>query len=161
MSTAIVYYSLNGNSEFTAKKIAEKIGADLIKLVPVKAYPKTYWKQLFWGGKSVVMKEKPNLEPYTFDADKYDTIIMGTPVWASTYAPPISTFLAEHGSELKGKRIAAFTCFTASGDEKTYKKLKETLGIDSLYATLGLADPKDKPVPDNEGKIDEFCEKFK
>ncbi len=82
MSTAIVYYSLNGNSEFTAKKIAEKTGADLIKLVPVKAYPKTYWKQLIWGGKSVVMKEKPKLEPYTFDAEKYDTIIIGTPVWA-------------------------------------------------------------------------------
>jgi len=161
MSTAIVYYSLNGNSEFTAKKIAEKTGADLIKLVPVKAYPKTYWKQLLWGGKSVVMKEKPKLEPYTFEADKYDTIIIGTPVWVSTYAPPISTFLAENGDKLKGRKIAAFACFTAGGDDKTYKKLQEKIGIDSLYATLSLADPKDKPAPDNESKIDEFCEKIK
>ena len=30
MKTAIVYYSLNGNTEQTANKIAEKIGADLM-----------------------------------------------------------------------------------------------------------------------------------
>ena len=79
----------------------------------------------------------------------------------STFAPPILTFLNENGEKLKGKRIAALTCFMESGDEKTYQKLKEKLGIDSLYAVLGLVDPKDKPSPDNEAKIDEFCEKFK
>lgn len=161
MKTAIVYFSLNGNSDFTANKIAEKIDADLIRLIPVKAYPKTYWKQLFWGGKSVVMGEKPKLEPYTFDAAKYDRIILGTPVWASTFAPPLKTFILENKDKLKGKKIAAFTCFTQSGDEKTYKKLKEILEIDSLEAVLGLADPKDKPVPENENKINEFCKKLK
>ena len=161
MNTAIVYFSLNGNTDLTAKKISDKTGADLIRLTPVKSYPKTYWKQLFWGGKAVVMGEKPKLEPYTFDADKYDRIIFGTPVWASTFAPPLKTFILENKDKLKGKRIAAFTCFTQGGDEKTYSKLKEILGIDSLEAVLGLADPKEKPSPDNESKINEFCEKIK
>ena len=161
MKAAIVYFSLNGNTDFTVKKIAEKTGADLIRLVPVKAYPDSYWKQLFWGGKSVVMGEKPKLEPYTFDADKYDRIIFGTPVWASTFAPPLKTFITENKDKLSGKKFAAFTCFTQSGDIKTYKKLKEILGIEELEAVLGLADPKDKPAPENENKINEFCEKIK
>lgn len=161
MKAAIVYFSLNGNTDFTVKKIAEKTGADLIRLVPVKAYPDSYWKQLFWGGKSVVMGEKPKLEPYTFDADKYDMIIFATPVWASTFAPPLKTFIVENKAKLKGKRFAAVTCFTQSGDEKTYKKLKEILEIDTLEPVLGLADPKTKPSPANEDKINEFCEKLK
>ena len=77
------------------------------------------------------------------------------------FAPPLKTFILENKDKLKGKIIAAFTCFTQGGDEKTYSKLKEILGIDSLEAVLGLADPKDKPSPDNEGKINEFCEKIK
>ena len=129
MSTAIVYFSQNGNTDFAAKKIADKTGADLIRLTPVKGYPDKFWKQLVWGGKAVVFKEKPKLEPYEFDADKYDTVIIGTPVWASTFAPPILTFLNENGEKLKGKRIAALTCFMESGDEKTYQKLKEKLGM--------------------------------
>lgn len=163
MKTAIVYFSLNGNTDFTAKKIAEKLGADFIRLETVKSYPNKdkYWKQLFWGGKAVVMGDKPKLNPYTFDADKYDTIIFGTPVWASTFAPPLKTFFTENKDKLKGKRIAAFTCFTQSGDIKTYQKMKDFLGIDSLAAELGLADPKEKPSPDNEKKIAEFCEKLK
>ncbi len=116
MNTAIVYFSLNGNTDLTAKKISDKTGADLIRLTPVKSYPKTYWKQLFWGGKAAVMGEKPKLEPYTFDADKYDRIIFGTHVWASTFAPPLKTFILENKDKLKGKRIAAFTCFTQGGD---------------------------------------------
>ena len=36
MKTLIVYYSHEGNTDFVAKKIAEKTGADLLKLVPVK-----------------------------------------------------------------------------------------------------------------------------
>lgn len=160
MKAAIVYFSLNGNTDFTAKKIADKTGADLIKLTTVKAYPTGYWKQMFWGGKSVVMGEKPKLEPYTFDADKYDMVVFGTPVWASTFAPPLKTFILENKDKLKGKRFSAFTCFTQGGDEKTYKKLKEILGIDELSAVLGLADPKDKPAPDNENKINAFCEKL-
>ena len=61
MKTAIVYYSLNGNTEQTANKIAEKIGADLIPVRPVKAYPDTGFAKLFWGGKSVVISFSPIL----------------------------------------------------------------------------------------------------
>ena len=32
MKTAIVYYSLNGNSEFVAKDLAGRLGGDLVRL---------------------------------------------------------------------------------------------------------------------------------
>ena len=39
MKTAIVYYSMHGNIRYVAKKVADELGADLIELVPKKAYP--------------------------------------------------------------------------------------------------------------------------
>ena len=39
MRTAIVYYSMAGNTAWTAKKLAEGLDVDLIENRPVKAYP--------------------------------------------------------------------------------------------------------------------------
>ena len=96
MKTLIVYYSLEGNTEFAAEKIADACGFDTLRLVPVKKYPDSGFKKFFWGGKSAVMAETPELEPYTFDADSYDRIIFGFPVWAGNVTPPIRTFVKDN-----------------------------------------------------------------
>ena len=159
MKTAIVYFSLNGNTEYVASELAGKLGADAIKLTPKKAFPDSGFKKFLWGGKSAVMKEKPELEPYEFDAEKYGRVIFGTPVWASRFTPPIRTFVADNADALKGKRFAAFTCFSGGGADKALARLKELLGAD-LDAELILVDPKDKPSDGNAAKIAEFCEKL-
>ena len=159
MKTAIVYFSLNGNTEYVANEIAGKLGADAIKLTPKKAFPDSGFKKFLRGGKSAVMKEKPELEPYEFDAEKYGRVIFGTPVWASRFTPPLRTFIAENADALKGKRFAVFTCFSGGGADKAIARLKELLGAD-FDAELILVDPKDKPSADNAAKIAEFCEKL-
>ena len=83
MNTLIVYYSLEGNTEYAAKKIAAETGADLLRLEPVKAYPSGKVSKFVWGGKSAVMAETPELQPYQFRPEAYDRIIFGFPVWAS------------------------------------------------------------------------------
>jgi hypothetical protein len=52
--------------------------------------------------------KKPPLKPYTFNPAAYDLIVIGAPVWASSPAPPIQTFLADAG--ISGKKIALFVC---------------------------------------------------
>ena len=103
MKTAIVYYSMSGNTKYVADKIAERIEADIIRIDPVKAYPDKGAKKFIWGGKSAVMGEKPALHPYEFNVEKYDRIILGTPVWASNFAPPIRTFIKEN-PDIHGKK---------------------------------------------------------
>lgn len=159
MKSIIVYYSLEGNTAYTAKLIAEKTGADLLCLEPVKAYPTGKISKFVWGGKSAVMSETPKLQPYQFDEKAYDRIIFGFPVWASTIAPPLRTFIRAHN--LKGKKFASFACQTAAGADKAFIKLKEELGISELEAELALLDPKTKPDAGNEQKIAEFCAKLK
>ena len=159
MKTLIVYYSHDGNTEDTAKKIASVCGFDLLRLAPAKAYPESGFRKFFWGGKSAVMAETPKLEPYTFDAEAYDRVIFGFPVWAGNVTPPIRTFVKEQ--DLRGKRIAAFACQSGAGAEKAFGKLKAALGIETLEAELVLIDPKDKPSAENEKKLEAFCTELK
>lgn len=156
MKTAIVYYSMSGNTKFVAEKIAEKVNADMIRIEPVKAYPDQGAKKFFWGGKSAVMGEMPQLQPYEFQAEQYDRIIFGTPVWASSFAPPIRTFIHDNKSIL-GKKIAVFMCFSGGGAGKAIDKMKKFIGIDKFEAELVLVDPEKKQKPEDDAKIEEFC----
>ena len=157
---AIIYYTMSGNTDYIANYIKKETKADLIKLIPKKEYPKTGFKKFFWGGKSAVMKETPELEEYKFDSNKYDYIIFGTPVWASTFTPPIRTFIKENIDKLANKKFAAFISYSGGGANNALNKLKEALKIDSFKETLIIIDPKDKNNIDKDNQIKEFCNKI-
>ncbi len=159
MRTVIVYYSLEGNTEYAVKRIADHLCADMLRLEPVKAYPGSGFRKFFWGGKSAVMGETPELAPYRFDSAGCDRLIFGFPVWAGNITPPIRTFIRDNA--LQGKRIAAVACQSGAGAEKALGRLRQALGIDRLEAELILIDPKAKPSAENENKIMQFCEKLK
>ena len=155
MSTLIVYYSLNGNTDYAAGLLQEKLGADVLRLEPVKAFPDKGFKKFIYGGKSALMAETPELVPYTFDTEKYDCVIIGFPVWAANVAPPIRTFVKEN--DLRGKKVAAFACQGGSGAEKAFVKLAAAIGIEEIAPALVLNDPKDRPKPEHAEKIEAFC----
>ena len=155
MKTAIVFYSMSGNVRWTAERITELTDGDLIELRCVKEFPDKGFRKFFWGGKSAVMKEKPALQPYEFEADKYDCIILGSPVWAANIAPPLRTFISENADFLENKVISAFVCMSGSGGEKALEKLSDLI---SLSKTMILIDPKERENPENEVKIREFCD---
>ena len=160
MKTAVVYYSMGGNTQSVAEEIAKSTGADLIRIEPVKAFPDKGFKKFLWGGKSAVMKERPELVPYDFDAEKYDEVVIGTPVWASSFTPPIRSFVAENAEALRSKKLAVFVCFSGGGADKAIEKLKRFIGVESFAAELILIDPKDRPSEGNAEKTAAFCAKL-
>lgn len=159
MKRLIVYFSLEGNTEYIANKLADKIGAEKLKLVPLKAFADKGFAKFFWGGKAAVMSEKPELEPYTFNAD-VDEVIIGFPVWAGNITPPIRTFVSDNHEALKGKRISAFACQSGAGAEKAFSKLKAMLEIEDFYETAIFINPKEKPSEENDLKLDLFSKKI-
>ena len=156
MRTIVVYYSLEGNTDWAAKRIASDLDAALLRLDTVKTYPDKGFKKFFWGGKSAVMAETPALTPYIFDSAAWDRVILGFPVWASNITPPIRTFVRDN--DLKGKHLSAFACEGGSGGDKAFQRLCACLGIDKLEHTLILIDPKDRPREENDRDILEFCQ---
>lgn len=158
MKTAVVYFSLEGNTKLVAEKISEKLGASLIELKCAKAYPTGKVSKFVWGGKSATFGEKPALLPYNFNADDYDAVIIGAPVWASKYAPPLKTFLSEN--DISGKKLGFFVCCAGGKTEKCFEMLKRDAKNEGA-ATLRLVDPLKNPSRTIDDEIDKFCERFK
>ena len=142
MKSIVVYYSLTGNTDWTAEEIAKMTDSDLLRINPVKAYPDKGFKKFFWGGKSAVMQEKPKLEPYEFDADKYDAVIIGSPVWASNITPPVRSFISDNMEVMKRKKVSVFVCYSGGGAAKAIEKLNKLVRVENI---LILTDPKDSP----------------
>ena len=159
MKTAVVFYSMHGNVRYVSEKVAKELGADLIELVPVKAYPDKGAMQFIWGGSAVTFKKKPELEPYTFNTSDYDLVIIGTPVWASNFTPPLRTFF--ENNDLTGKKIAVIATSAGGDSSKCLEAVKIASKADSLAAVLSLTDPKDKPSDENEKQIAAFIETCK
>ena len=143
MKALIVYYSMSGNVKQTAEAIAAETGADLLALYPVKAYPDKGAKKYLWGGKCALMGDKPRLQPYIFNADKYDRVILAYPVWASSVTPPIRSFAEENRDALSGKKIGAIATYMGSGAQKSLKKLSKLLNAE-LEPRLILTDLEEK-----------------
>ncbi len=137
MKSLVVYYSLSGATRFAAEKIAAALHSDILELVPVKNYPAKGFAKYFVGGRSAVMAEKPELQPYTCNADEYDVIILATPLWASRCAPPFNTFLAEH--DISSKKIALVVTCDGGPADILFKNTAKTLP--NIVATLRLVKP--------------------
>ncbi len=161
MNDLIVYYSLEGNTDYVAQRIKEKLDAHIRRLVPVKPYSDKGFSKFFWGGKAAIMAEKPELEDYNVDFARFDRIIFGFPVWASNFTPPLRTFIEENREGLKGKRFAAFACQSGSGAEKALEKLEKCIGETAFEQTEIFIDPKAKQSEETDLRIDAFANALK
>jgi len=158
MNTAVVYFSLEDNTKYAAEKIGTELGADIIRLIPAKEYPTGKFSKYFWAGKSAAFRERPKLAAYRFDPDKYDLVILGTPIWAGTFTPPLRTFV--RANKLKGKKVALFVSCSGGPAEKCFAQLEKQLLGCTVLSTLRLVDPlKNKPEVDES--ITAFCAKLK
>ncbi len=161
MKDLIVFYSLEGNTRYAAERIRDRVGADMLSLVPKKEIKSKGFAKFIWGGKSAIMGEKPELEKYDVDLGEYDRIIFGFPVWASNFTPPIRTFINDNLEAIREKRFAAFACQSGNGAEKALQKLAGCLGDIEFEQTAVFIDPKARKSKETDERIDSFCESLK
>ncbi len=138
MKNLIVYYSYEGNTEELVKGIQKVIETDVLKLVPQKEKKTKSLFRFVWGGIQVYMTKKPKLEEYNIDLSKYDNIIIASPCWFGTYAPPINTFLSEN--EIKNKNIYLLVC-NGGNLRNTWKNYEEILKNNQIVSKLDLIYP--------------------
>ena len=149
----IVYYSLEGNTRFIARTISEDIDADLLALKPQKPLTSKGFMKYLLGGSQVMMKKKPELLPFDKNPQDYDIIIIGTPVWAWSFAPPLATFFSK--VNLKDKKIALFSC--NKGDNgKTFERMRKELAGNEILGEMEFFQPLDKEPENNYYKAKEW-----
>lgn len=155
MKGLVVFYSLEGHTKFIAESIAKELKYDLLELKPVKEYPQKGLSKYFWGGMSVMLSKKPDLNNKIPNLNEYDTILIGTPVWAGSYAPPINTFLSEN--EINQKKVAFFACHGGGGAKKCFDKLEDSLKGNTVLGSIDFADSNNEIEKRN--KLMEWLEK--
>lgn len=157
MKAVVVYYSLEGNTKFVAEQIAKELDADLLEIQSVKKYSAEGPMKYAIGGKDAVTGKKPELEPYSFNKEDYDLVIIGTPLWAGTCAPPIRTFLSTE--KLNASKVAFFVCCGGGSSRKCMEKMTEMAQV-SQPLTLELVNPFTKTKPEDLLAIKNFCIKL-
>jgi len=138
MKTAVIYYTLDGNCAIVAQEIKAQLNADLIRLQTKDDKKRGKIGKMLWGGSMVFFGKKPPLKPYSFDPSAYDLIIIGAPVWASSPAPPIKTFISEAG--ITGKKIALYVCHVG-GKGDALEKFKTLLAGNDIVTETDFNSP--------------------
>ena len=127
MKKLVVFYSLSGNTRAVARRIARSLRADLMEIRTVKTYPDDYDVLLSLGEKEVKAGYMPQIEALLFDANKYDTVILGTPVWWGTYAPAVKKFLS--AIKWKGKKVYPFATNGGELGHTAHKSLPSLISV--------------------------------
>ena len=118
----IIYFSYTGNTKKIANIIKDKLNCDILELKPIIPYSNDY---------QTVVDEEQNLEgsehlreyqKINIDLSKYNTIIIGTPVWWYRECPVIRTFLKEN--DLSNKTIIPFAT-NAGWLGRTFKEIEK------------------------------------
>ena len=157
MKRLVVYYSLSGNTEEAANRIAKALDTDLLKLETVKSMPKSFAAQILVGGGQVMMNYIPELKPFGKDVGSYDEIVLGSPIWNSKGVPAVNAFLKEDKTAAK---VTSLFFLSAGGD--TQKGLDAiTKYLPNLKHTVSLLDRKSKDSADNEAKIEAFIDEIR
>lgn len=152
MKELVLYYSLEGNTRLIADTISKTAGADLLELKPKKPIPSGFLKFVV-GGKQVVFKDNPPIEPVKINPNDYDLIYIGTPVWAGSFAPALRTFLKD--TVIKNKKIALFCCYSGSKG-KTFEEFKNALDGNTFVSEIEFADPAKKDTDNNIARAREW-----
>lgn len=137
--TAVVYFSLEGNTQILAEVIAEVTRADVFVVQAKQTYHTKGFKKFFWGGKSVVFNELPELESLAFQAEQYERIFIGTPIWVGTMAPPIKSFC--HQYPFSGKEVQLFCTHGGGKYVKFVQEIQKLLPNNQFGAVFAQKEP--------------------
>lgn len=113
----IVCFSRSGNTRYAAETFAKVCGgARLAEIKPAKPYAPDYG--------DCCDEAKPECRAGTLrpiqkieglDVAAYDVVLVGTPNWWGTIAPPVRTWVAENAATLRTKTVGLFQTHGGGG----------------------------------------------
>lgn len=114
----VLYASRTNNTERVAQLIQTTLDCDMLEVEPETAYDNDYNSMLERSQEELAAIRQGNYPPIKTSLenfDDYDIVFVGYPIWYSSMATPMQTFLHEHAAKLAGKRIALFATSGSSG----------------------------------------------
>ena len=101
MKLWIVSYSLSGNTKGIADRLHKELGGTMTEIETVVPYTGDYNAIVAQGEDEIRRGFMPDIRPLGANAADYDTVILGTPVWAGRCSSVIRGFLKRRGYEIQ------------------------------------------------------------
>ena len=109
--TLVAYFSATGTTEKVAEMIAETTGGDLYEITPVHEYT------------AADLESRPAIRADLKDAESYDVIYIGYPIWWNLAPRAVNTFLETY--DFSGKTVMPFATSGGSGIANSAARLKK------------------------------------
>jgi len=116
----VVFYSKSGTTKKLAEELAKCLKADIDGIIDKKSRSGPIG--FLTAGRDAMKKKETEIE-YKLNPEKYDLVVIGTPVWGGSLTPAVRTYLKKH----KLKK-AAFFCTCGGAQDKTFAEMEKLAG---------------------------------
>jgi flavodoxin len=111
MKSLVAFYSLTDKTRLVAQAIAESLKATLVEIKEVRPR-KTRFLTYLTGGFAAIRNQGTDINPLNLDLRQYETIFIGSPIWASRPTPAVNSLI--YTNNFEGQSIVPF--FTMGGN---------------------------------------------
>jgi flavodoxin len=126
MKIVLVYYSFSGNTRRVCEFLRDELCARGHDVSLTELRLKEEEKRFFSQGAAATSRATPELAVTDFSVERFDAVVLASPVWAFTFAPALRTFLRECRG-LTGKRCACvLTCGAQLTSGNALKELESS-----------------------------------
>ena len=139
MKKIFIYFSETGNGDVVADYLKDK-GYEIRKVSAKKSLPKVMFFQMMVGGFQAANEKKPKLLDFDTNIDKYDEVVIGSPIWFDRLAAPTNTMLDK--LDLSNKKVS-FILYSGGGTNINGNKKINELFKDAKI--VELKQPKNNP----------------
>ena len=139
----VVFFSPGDTVRAAAFAVAGALSAETFEIEPVEPYTEDDLNYFNNKARSMTEMADKNARPEIVflpeNLDRYDTVLLGYPIWGGQAPRIISTFL--ESVDLSGKTVVPFCTSNSSGIGSSAKNLHSLTG-DSVVWTDGIRIPK-------------------
>lgn len=116
-NSLIAYFSATGNTRTVATRLAQRLGADLLEIVPAQAYSAEDLDYRNPDSRTSIEQRNPSCRPQIagemLDLSDYDIIYCGFPIWHGGMPRVMYTFFDLY--DMSGKTLVPFCTSGSSG----------------------------------------------
>ncbi len=155
MKALAVFYSRTGITKEVAVLISEKLDCDIEEIFDFKSRKGVLG--FIKSGLESRFRIMPKIKETEVDPEKYDIIIIGTPIWAGNMASPVRTYLFKNNEKLDN--VAFFCTMKTNDHKKTFLEMERVSESEPL-ACLALKNEEIKKGMHIK-RVEEFIKKIK
>jgi flavodoxin len=145
MKTVVMSYSLTGNNEALAKRIAEELKVEHIRITEPKK--RTYGTI----AADIISGRTPQTEPKPQVMSAYDLIIFVAPIWMGQPAFPMRSYLKQLKKYPQKYAYVSISGGAINNNQGLPKTLKSRTGVEAVTVIdlhiVDLLPPEPKPTP--------------